>query len=594
MAGLIAATLVESARIGDETPTIGVKDLDFDASILIDQEIPAGATAEPVAGCAFDATALAWLCLHSDRDITLTFTLEAGVLVIPLKAGRPWKWDNVYAASIPNPFACRSLSCTAANAGIAAANLVIRGGVNTTAAVILNAAPFWPGAVEYGDYALVQAAALRQIALGLNTYTTAGSWSTVIRSYVSEADAIANCDYFANLIRLKTDPVVLAAYNAKFGTSVAEIPITLITSIGDYWPSGWDLQWDGVSGASSLFRGGLIGGNNSPTERDDAAEAAYIEVYHTCVQTEMTAHGLGLRELIGSHKGISIDTDNANPSDLWCPNYRGAYYVAAMKKFEQYVKWLKPVHVAMDEERFTASNDADNSLHSLILPEGTWNQALASCSRCKAAGAGASDAVKGISGYETGKDSFAKAIVDLVHLYVPTATVTFYDTYSAQANAVTEIYGAGHYLNFGDWRPSGITVNAPSLYDLSFAADPADEIAAQLAAAAPRYTYPGYGWCMNAADYWLNSWWELQPSALAGAYVWLTHCASADLDEVTNPGGYLTDEQFYDLCYALGRAGAVGFYLYPGYHGDPECANDIALDRLIPVGLAAFAAARAA
>ena len=129
MAGLISATLIENVNVGDERPIRGGKALDFDASILVDQEIPIGATVEVVAGLAFAIAKLVWLYLLSDQDIALTFTLDGGSLAITLEAGKPWKWDSVYSASIPCPFAYDSLSCTAANASGVVANLQIRGGV---------------------------------------------------------------------------------------------------------------------------------------------------------------------------------------------------------------------------------------------------------------------------------------------------------------------------------------------------------------------------------------------------------------------------------------------------------------------------------
>ena len=129
MADLVLATLVENAKINNESYVTGEKDLVFDAAIMVKQEIPIGATVEAVAGLAFAYAKLVFLYLLSDQDITLTITLGTGSKTIALEAGKPWKWDNVYAASIPCPFAYNSLSCAAANASGVAANLTIRGGV---------------------------------------------------------------------------------------------------------------------------------------------------------------------------------------------------------------------------------------------------------------------------------------------------------------------------------------------------------------------------------------------------------------------------------------------------------------------------------
>jgi len=496
---------------------------------------------------------------------------------------------------------------TAYRAEINAAMATLGGGYSLTEIelpfvpdIIANASPFWGGHdTSASDW---DAVARRQFAAGCNTFTTGGSWSLVVREYEDEEDAVASCAYFANMLMMKRDPLLIAYYNSLFGAAVGgvdvtEIPITLQISISDYWPSGWDLQWNGVSGASSLFRTADIGGSTTPTDRDDPAEAGYIEVYHTGVQDEMTAQGKGLRELIGDNGNPGGVGDEVLPSWLWCPNYRGTYYDNAMAKFEQYVKWLRPVHVVMDEERFGNSAAQDGRL-AAGQSVGTD---LAHCSRCVAAGSGATDTLKGLSGYEAGKDSFAKAIVDLVHTYVPGATVTFYDTYSARASATTEKYGAGHYHNFGDWRSSGISTGAPSLYDLSWVADPAAEIAVQSAGAPLRWADVGYvdvPPTNESGNYgaWNDvtgktKWWGVQPTALLGSYVWLTHCATSTMD-LTDNGTYLTNTQFYDLCYALARAGAVGFYLYPGYSNTVTCANNTALDRLIPVGLDGFAAGK--
>lgn len=129
MADLIAATLVQNAKINSETYVAGAKDLLFDAAILVKQEIPIAAMVEVVAGLAFTAAKLQFLYIVSDQDITLTFTLGTGSKTVALLAGVPWVWDNVYIASIPCPFLYNSLSCTAENASGVAANLTIRGGV---------------------------------------------------------------------------------------------------------------------------------------------------------------------------------------------------------------------------------------------------------------------------------------------------------------------------------------------------------------------------------------------------------------------------------------------------------------------------------
>lgn len=129
MADLVLATLVENAKINSESYVTGSKDLDFDSAILVEQEIPIGATVEAVAVPAFDKDELVFLYMIADQDITLTFTLGTGSLVVPLELGRPWKWDNVYPASILNPFLYDNVSCTAANASGVAANLIIRGGI---------------------------------------------------------------------------------------------------------------------------------------------------------------------------------------------------------------------------------------------------------------------------------------------------------------------------------------------------------------------------------------------------------------------------------------------------------------------------------
>jgi len=129
MADLVLATLVENAKINNETYVTGSKELDFDSAILVQQEIPIAATVEPVAVQAFDKDLLSFLYMIADQDITLTFTLGTGSLVVALAAGKPWKWDNVYVDTIPNPFLYDNVSCLAANASGVAANLIIRGGI---------------------------------------------------------------------------------------------------------------------------------------------------------------------------------------------------------------------------------------------------------------------------------------------------------------------------------------------------------------------------------------------------------------------------------------------------------------------------------
>jgi len=129
MADLVLATLVENAKVNNETYVTGSKELDFDSAIVVEQEIPIAATVEAVAVPAFDKDKLVFLYMISDQDVTLTFTLGTGSLVVALLANVPWKWDNVYVANILNPFLYDNVSVLAANASGVAANLVIRGGV---------------------------------------------------------------------------------------------------------------------------------------------------------------------------------------------------------------------------------------------------------------------------------------------------------------------------------------------------------------------------------------------------------------------------------------------------------------------------------
>jgi len=130
MAGLVAANLVKNCRINSETYKSSGIALDFDAALLGDESVAAGASVQPIAGCTFTAAKLVFLYLLSDQDITLTFTLGTGTLEIGLKAGFPWVWENTYEDTIPNPFEYDSVSCTAANEGTTAATLAIRGGLD--------------------------------------------------------------------------------------------------------------------------------------------------------------------------------------------------------------------------------------------------------------------------------------------------------------------------------------------------------------------------------------------------------------------------------------------------------------------------------
>ena len=534
--------------------------------------------------------------------------------------------------------------------------------------VIPNASPFWPGCVEYGnDYSLVQDCALKQIAAGLNTYTTAGSWSTVIREYEDEEDA-KTCLYFKNLLQMQTDADVLDAYEAKFGTRPAKIPITLQMSIGD--SDGEHVEWEGEPGDSILFRSTPLTKGTTPDHQSDSA--ADLDTFHTCVADLMAAHGItNVRDLVPhlhnlqftagvanntitlsrfeilywcgpfrvyheggalpaplnaatlytvgpDEDGIGTDwqeyaiyaggvrvtlTDagsgthriavNVTPEMFWCPGYLSpghALYDNAMAKFEQYVKWLLPVMVCNDQEDLTRTPAWQNEYGVSRWLYGNWpfvfRDDLSHCSRCGS-----------MAGYEAARDAFAADIIATVRRHVPDAIVTFCNCFSTKANHIHELYSP-QYWNFGDISDSGITVGAPLIYALSTVAiangiDPADQLAIFQAGAAQHYdTSPDYLWCKNE-----ENWWQTRPAALAGSYVWLTHATVASQLLAGNLDGevygvYLTDHQFYALCYALGRAGAVGFLLYPGYQGK-KCPNDTALTRLIPVGIQAFADAKA-
>lgn len=128
--GLVAGTNVISTKVDLETYVTGTDALTFDAPLMGKQSIADGATVAAIANMDFDKDKLEYLYLLSDQDITLTFTLSTGTKTIALLAGVPWYWSRSYVASIPNPFAYSSVSCTAANASGSAATLTVRGGVN--------------------------------------------------------------------------------------------------------------------------------------------------------------------------------------------------------------------------------------------------------------------------------------------------------------------------------------------------------------------------------------------------------------------------------------------------------------------------------
>lgn len=128
MASLLTADIVKNTRINTETYVTGTTTLLYDAAILVQQSIVAGATVAPIANVDFVAAKLQFIYLISDQDITLTFTLSTGTKVVTLVADVPQQWDIANTLT-PVPFAYDSVSCTAANAGATAAILTIRGGV---------------------------------------------------------------------------------------------------------------------------------------------------------------------------------------------------------------------------------------------------------------------------------------------------------------------------------------------------------------------------------------------------------------------------------------------------------------------------------
>ena len=127
--GLITAANVINTKINAETFVSGEDDLTFDSPIMVAQTIAIGATVQAIANIDFVAAKLQYLYILSTQNITLTFTLGTGTLVVALIAGVPWYWSRTYVSTIPNPFAYDSVSCLAANASGVAATLTIRGGV---------------------------------------------------------------------------------------------------------------------------------------------------------------------------------------------------------------------------------------------------------------------------------------------------------------------------------------------------------------------------------------------------------------------------------------------------------------------------------
>lgn len=127
--GLLTADITKNTRINTETYVTGTTSLTYDAAILAQVSISAGATVQVIPNMDFLVAKLQFLYMICTEDVTLTFTTGTTTVVIALEADVPWQWDNSYSASLPCPFTYDATTCLAANAGADAGILTVRGGV---------------------------------------------------------------------------------------------------------------------------------------------------------------------------------------------------------------------------------------------------------------------------------------------------------------------------------------------------------------------------------------------------------------------------------------------------------------------------------
>ena len=424
-----------------------------------------------------------------------------------------------------------------------------------------NASPFSAGPITPTLPGLL-ASARRQFKDGFNTFTLQG-WQL----YGLERS------FFPSMTALKTNPELLAEYNAQFGTNEVEIPVTLQWSFGSY-PN------------AKLFRDPGLRSDSPILAENDSADYDYLGVYHTCVQDILDDNpGKTLRDLIGLPAGTFA---NAQPAWLQCPSYRGKHFQDALAQLEEHVRWLLPIMVSLDIERWMPSALAAQAAHDLLHLDCDQYESLSLCARCLTR-----------EGYERGKDDFISTIIKRIRAWVPLCIITNFNSYSAKASFTTEKYGGGNCFNFGDcsasgwsWENSGwswenLQTGAPNLYGLSYAASrqtsPADALEIRQAMLLARNSGSPAN---EAGDYFTDHetpTWPVQPEALKGSYPWVTFYTNADVDDC------MTDAEWYDFCYALGLNGVVGLNIFPGYStSGTNTPDNLNLKRLLPIGLKAL------
>jgi len=340
--------------------------------------------------------------------------------------------------------------------------------------------------------------------------------------------------------------------------------------------------WDGTYAGPTVNRQGMPGSNNDP------GDPLHYSNYHTNVEAAILAapafggYGAGTFEaMISKNWSATITGGNFGLSArfLHCPNSKTtSAYTNHLAKLNEYCRWLKPCAVHFDNEFYTSASYADQVIK---WATGDVSEGLSNCTRCN-----------GEAGYINGMDAIGRDISGIVRAHSNNPVIVQYTV----CKRTSQARNVQSYWAFG--RASGFLVGNPQLYNITYDATGAvGSRTVYSTGLVNRLLQLRNG---TAPEYFGIPQPKAQVEAINGSYPYL----SQNLDVFDYTRGYVSSDEFYDLCYQLASDGAFGFAFHPGYLGkdkDPitypphtgayptkVVEDDIAAKRLYPVGIQAF------
>jgi len=345
---------------------------------------------------------------------------------------------------------------------------------------------------------------------------------------------------------------------------------------------GYRLNWDGQVAGPTIYRRG------DPGSVWDPGDPLHYSNYHTNVEAAiLSAPAFGgyaagtFEALVSANWPEMIAGGNFSGAAMYlhCPNSRATTaYVNALAKLNEYCKWLKPCAVHFDNEFYVYAVSADYAIGEIV---GDINIGLSTCTRCG-----------GENGYINGVDAIGSDLSSIVRSHSVNPVIVQYNVFTN--NLVNRNKKSFWAFN----RSTGFIIGNPPLYRVTYdytgvvgvrtvyTTNLVDRLLQLRDGSAPEMLGVPYP--------------QAQSEAISGSYPYL--CQRLDVYDYTR--GYVSSEEFYDLCYKLAGDGAFGFALYPGYSGkdkDPitypphtasyttaTVMDDIAARRLYPVGIQAF------